>query len=81
MPSLRMVGRHEQAGRASLTTRPPITIDAGVVALQPRDHAQGRGLAAARRAEQRDELAVLDDEVDAVDRLHLAEVPADARAG
>src|SRR5262249_6703497 len=37
------------------------------------EHAQGRGLAAAGRAEQRDELARLDRKVDAVDRGDLAE--------
>ena len=31
--------------------------------------------------EQRDELAVLDREIDAVDRLHLGEVPADVVQG
>jgi hypothetical protein len=34
--------------------------------LQPRDHAQDRGLAAARGADEHDELAVRDVEIDAV---------------
>jgi hypothetical protein len=35
--------------------------------LQPRDHAHRRGLAAARRAEQDQELAVRDGQVEIVD--------------
>ena len=41
--------------------------------LEPADHPQRRGLAAARRAEQREELAGADLERDAVDRPDLAE--------
>ena len=41
--------------------------------LEAGNHAQGRGLAGARRAEHREELAVCDIEVDAGDRLHVAE--------
>jgi hypothetical protein len=40
--------------------------------LEPGNHAQGRGLAAAGRAEQGDERAGLDGEVDVVDRRHRA---------
>ncbi len=42
--------------------------------LEPRDHAQQRGLAAAGRADQHAELAVADLEVDAFDRLEAAGV-------
>ena len=41
--------------------------------LEARDHAQGRRLAGARRAEHREELAVADLEVDAVDRRDVTE--------
>ena len=41
--------------------------------LEAGDHAQRRGLARAGRAEHREELAVRDVEVDAGDRLHVAE--------
>src|SRR6185437_3727863 len=41
------------------------------------DHAQGRGLAAAGRAEQRDELAMLQLEIDAGDRDEIAEAALD----
>jgi hypothetical protein len=40
--------------------------------LQARDHAQSRGLAAARGADQHDELLVGDVEVDAFHRLYAA---------
>ena len=40
------------------------------------DHAQRRGLAAARRSEQREELARLDHEVDVVDGDEVAELLA-----
>ena len=46
--------------------------------LEARDHAQGGRLAAARRADQHDELAVADRDVDAVHDLELAERLADA---
>src|SRR5439155_25786198 len=46
------------------------TASAGL--LEAGDRAQGRGLAAAGRAEQREELAASDAEADAVDRRHLA---------
>src|SRR5258708_39877297 len=39
---------------------------AGAGRLQPGDHAQGRGLAAARRPQQGEELAILDLEVEVV---------------
>src|SRR5262249_45198986 len=48
--------------------------DAAVIELaKPRNHAQQRGLAAARRPEQRKELAVVDGERDTVDRAHGTE--------
>jgi hypothetical protein len=46
---------------------------AAVWLLQPGDHVQQRGLAAARRAQQHGELAVLDREVDALQHLGVAE--------
>ena len=42
---------------------------AGGDVLEPRDHAQKRRLAASRRSHQHDELAVVDQDVDAVDDL------------
>ena len=51
---------------------------AAVDLLEPGDGAQGRGLAAARLAEQDDELVVLDNEVQILDDLHLAEEFFDA---
>jgi len=78
---LAMIGRHEQVG-GCIAHHAAADRDApGVVALQPGDHAQGRRLAAARRPEQGDELAVLDGEVDRIDCLHRAEVPADRLQG
>jgi len=46
--------------------------------VQPGDHAQRGGLAASRRAEQGEELAVADGQVDVVDRHDLAEALRDA---
>ena len=43
-------------------------------AFETGDHAQKCGLAAARRADQDDELAVPDAEVDAFDRLEAARI-------
>ena len=45
--------------------------------LQPRDHAQQGGLAAAGRADQHDELAVANGDIDAVDDVRRAERLAD----
>ena len=61
----------------SLTT---LAVDGDLAAadlLQPGEHAQQRRLAAARRADQHDELAVGDVEADAVDDLDLAEALLD----
>jgi hypothetical protein len=49
---------------------------AAVGVLQPREQAQGGGLAAARRAEQRDELAGMQGQVEPVERDDRAVVPA-----
>ena len=49
---------------------------AGVGVLEPREQAQRRGLAAARRAEQRDQLAGLQGQVEVVERDHGTVVPA-----
>jgi hypothetical protein len=46
--------------------------------LEPGDQPEARGLAGAGRAEQREELAVLDLEVDVVDRNDRAELLGDA---
>ena len=47
---------------------------AGADLLEPRDHAQQRGLAAARGADEDAELPVLDGDVDAADDVRGAEV-------
>ena len=49
--------------------------------LEPGDHPQRRRLAAARRAEQREELAAADLEVEVVDGHEVAEALRDARQG
>ncbi len=51
---------------------------AGGQRLEPGDQAQQRGLAAARRADEHGELAAGDGQVDALDRLHVAELLLDA---
>lgn len=45
--------------------------------LQPRDHAQQRGFAAARRADQHDEFVILDMQRDVVQHLGCAKAFAD----
>ena len=62
--------------RAHVVAKDPQAAVGGEV--EPGDHAQRRGLAAARRAEQGEELAVADGEVEAVDGGHLAEALGDA---
>jgi hypothetical protein len=47
---------------------------AGSRLLEAGDHVHRGGLAAARRPEQSDERAVLDNEIESLDGLHLAEV-------
>ena len=60
-------------GGRSLTTRPPMTISPLGDLLQPGDHAQQRRFAAAGRADQDEELAVGDFEVDGVQDLRGTE--------
>ena len=53
----------------------PVAVDADLATgdlLQPCDHPQQRGLPAAGRADEHDEFAVLDVEVDAMQHLHVA---------
>ena len=54
------------AGGSRETSRPPISMRAGVLRVEAGDRAQQRGLAAARRAEEADELAALDLERDVI---------------
>src|SRR3546814_16766684 len=62
-------------GRLQLVHHPVADADgAGAHGLQAGDHPQQRGLAAARRPDQHDELAVGDLQVDAVDRLEAVRV-------
>ena len=67
MPKSRCAG-----GRCD-TSRPAISMRAGVLRLQAGDHAQQRGLAAARGAEEADELALLHLQRDVVERGEGAE--------
>ena len=76
MPSRRRSGGTKTPRAASLTTLVADADAAAGVLLEARDHAQRRGLAAAGRAEQRDELALADPQVDVVDRDEIAEPPA-----
>ena len=57
----------------SLTTLPSIAMVPAVISSRPAQHPQQRRLAAARRADEHHELAVLDVEADAVDDLGAAE--------
>ena len=70
MPTLRWFGRRP------VTSRPSIWIAPEVGYLEAGHHAQGRGLAAAGRAEEGDELAALDIEVELLHHGLLAEVLA-----
>ena len=54
-------------GESAFTRLPPMYMSPEVMSSEPRDEAQQGGLAAARRADEDDELAVLDVEIDAVD--------------
>ena len=63
-------------GATELTSRPPMQISPEVTRLEPGDHGEQRGFAAARRADQRDELAGLGLEIDALQHLDGAEVLA-----
>ena len=71
-----MAIRRARGGR-SLTTWPPMRISPDVGLLEPGDHAEQRRLAAARGAEQDEELAFLGREVHAVDGVDLAEALTD----
>ncbi len=65
------VGRHVRRVAA-------VDLDAPAIGqLEPGDQAQQRGLAAARRAEQREQLAMLDRQRHPIDRGHRAEFLAD----
>ena len=57
-----------------LTTRSPIRTTPSEIGLEPGDHAQRRRLAAARRADEHHELAVLDPEVERVHRPRAVRV-------
>ena len=65
-------------GGRSLTTRPPILISPTADLFEAGDHAQERGLPAARGADQDDEFPVLDIDVDAMHDLDGAEVLGNA---
>ena len=60
-------------GATLFTTRPPIAISPRADVLQPGDHPQQRRFAAAGRADQDDELAIVDLDADAVQHLGRAE--------
>ena len=64
-------------GSSQVTLRSPIQISPRVDLEQAGDRVQKRGLAAARRAEQHEKLAVLDLEVQAVEDADAAEGDAD----
>ena len=63
-------------GRRLLTMRPPIAISPAVIAVQPGDDVEQCRLAAARGADQDQEFAVLDFDVDALQHLDGAEALA-----
>ena len=63
-----------------LMSRPSNRISPAGRPLEPQDAAAGRGLAAAALADQPQRLAAVDREVDAVDRLHVADLAAAARS-
>ena len=63
------MARPRASGGTSLTRTPSIRTSPDRDLLEPRDHAQKRGLAAARRADEHHELAVLHFQVDALDDL------------
>ena len=61
-------------GGSHVTSWPWSSMRPDVGCFEAADHPEGRGLAAARRAEEAEELAVLDLEVDVVDRDLVAEL-------
>ena len=64
-------------GGTAAMSWPSIRILPGGRRLEAGQHAQERGLAAARGAEQREELALVDVEADIVDRVDVAELLGD----
>ncbi len=80
MPSIALVRRHEEAARLHRSPHWSPMRDAppSCSAPDPATHAQRRRLAAARRAEQRDELAVVDFQIATWSTAgDVAEAPAD----
>ena len=66
-------------GATELTIRSPMQISPALMRFEPGDHGQQGGLAAARGADQRDELAGLGLDVDALQHLDRAEALAELR--
>ncbi len=66
-------------GWMSLTTLPSISIVPRGDVLEPGDHAQQRRFPAAGRADEDDEFAIVDVDVDALDDIDRAEALADIR--
>ncbi len=75
------MARPRSAGPMSLALAPSISRSPAVMLFEPGDHAQQGRLAAAGRADEDDELAVGDVEVDSLDDLDFAVVLADAAQG
>ena len=71
-----MLAGRFQGGTAAMSW-PSIRIRPAVGRLEAGQHAQQRGLAAAGRAQQREELALVDVEADIVDRVDVAELLGD----
>src|SRR6185503_6596465 len=70
-----LLGRHGGAGGRQA---PAVHLDGALARVEEaRDHPERRGLAAAGRPQQRDELARLQGQAHPVDRGHPAEAPAD----
>ena len=70
--------RHAARRRQQMVAALAVDVDlAGAHLLEAGDHPQQRGLAAARRADEDRERAVVDREVDAVDDLERLEALAD----
>ena len=74
MPSLRWSGGTNRSAAASLTTRPPITIVPVSLRSSPATMRKVVVLPQPDGPEQGQELAVLDGEIDAIDRLQRAEM-------